>query len=187
QRVDQKTDVEGEVAAGQVPAEAHAHAAICPAEAEERQQRQHEAARDGEAGDDAGQWLFQGAAEQAVDERARQRQQWRQGGEGHDALVHARTSDSSSTSVLTRLRKMATRIPSPTATSAAAIASTMNTAVWPVNACGAPASAHCRANATMLGLAALSSNSTDRKIMMALRRVRTPTVPSANSTALRTR
>src|SRR5690606_3689412 len=104
---------------------------------DERDERQHEAGSDDHAGDDPRQRLLEATTEEPVNHRAGQRQQRRQGGQLDEVdrrVTHARTSASSSTSVLTRLRKMAMRMPRPTATSAAAIASTMKAAPWPCSA-----------------------------------------------------
>src|SRR5690606_6160968 len=154
---------------------------------DERHQGEREASGHGERGHDPGRRLAQPASEQAVDEGAGERQQGRQRHEldGGWALGHPRTSASWSTSVVTRYLKMATRMPRPTATSAAATASTMNTAPCPSSACTPPVTVHWRANATIARLAALSISSMERKTRMALRRVSTPTAPNPKSTALR--
>src|SRR5690606_22560110 len=97
---------------------------------DEADEGEHEADTHGGGGDDPAGRLAQPAAEQADHQGADQRDERRQGDELDEdrRLGHARTSASSSTSVVTRYRKIATRMPRPTATSAAATASTMNTA-----------------------------------------------------------
>ena len=67
-------------------------------------------------------------------------------------------------------------IASPTAASAAATVMTKNT-----NTC--PATPYTCANATNVRFTALSISSTHMKMMIALRRVSTPTTPIVNSTA----
>src|SRR3954466_12649395 len=65
---------------------------------------------------------------------------------------------------------------SPTAASAAATVMTKKT-----NTC--PATPYCWANAMKVRLTALSISSTHMKMMIAFRRVSTPTTPIVNSTA----
>src|SRR6478609_5845417 len=69
-------------------------------------------------------------------------------------------------------------IASPTAASAAATVMTKNT-----NTC--PAAPYTCAKATKERFTALSMSSTHMKMMIALRRVSTPTTPIVNSTALK--
>src|SRR3954464_11901948 len=64
----------------------------------------------------------------------------------------------------------------PTAASAAATVMTKKTNTW-------PATPYTCANATKLRFTALSISSTHMKMMIALRRVSTPTTPITNSTA----
>src|SRR4051812_32901086 len=64
----------------------------------------------------------------------------------------------------------------PTAASAAATVMTKNTNTW-------PATPYVWANATKERFTALSISSTHMKMMIAFRRVSTPTTPIANSTA----
>src|SRR5688572_6327803 len=77
---------------------------------------------------------------------------------------------------VSRCRNIAMMIASPTAASAAATVITKNTNTW-------PATPYACANATNARFTALSISSTHMKMMMALRRVRTPTTPMVNSTA----
>src|SRR5262245_39126925 len=67
---------------------------------------------------------------------------------------------------------------SPTAASAAATAMTKKTITWP------SIEPRLRAKATKLRLTAFRRSSMDMKITIRLRRVSTPTVPIANTTAL---
>ena len=79
-------------------------------------------------------------------------------------------------------RRMATMMPRPTTTSAAATTITKNTVVCP------PMSLELRLRAaTKLRLTALSISSTHISMMSGLRRTSTPTVPMPNSTAASTR
>src|SRR3712207_3788495 len=75
-----------------------------------------------------------------------------------------------------RCRNSAMMIASPTAASAAATVITKNTKTW-------PAAPYTRAKATKDRFTALSISSTHMKMMIAFRRVRTPTTPIVNSTA----
>src|SRR5690606_1556507 len=186
--VDQEPEVDGEAPRAQELGEHEAEAVRLARVGDERDQRQHEAHRQAGCRDHAASGLADAAPERAVDERAGQGDEGRQRDELDGAggrLGHARTSASWSTSVVTRWRKIATRMPRPTATSAAATARTMNTAPCPSSAWPPPVTVHWRAYATMARLAALSISSIERKTRIALRRVTTPTAPRPNSTALR--
>ncbi len=83
----------------------------------------------------------------------------------------------SSTLVDERLRKIATRMPRPTTTSAAATTITKNASTWPSRA---PLTL---AKAMNDRLTALSISSTHMNTTMALRRIRTPATPMPNSRA----
>src|SRR5579884_2928166 len=96
-------------------------------------------------------------------------------------MAYPRRRSTSSTSTVSLARKMFTMIARPITTSAAATTSTKNTSTCPSTP---PRS---RANVTKVRLTALSINSTDMNTISADRRTSTPTVPSANSTALRLR
>src|SRR5215210_5674378 len=69
-------------------------------------------------------------------------------------------------------------IASPTAASAAATVMTNTTNTW-------PAIPYTRERATKVRFTALSISSTHMKMMIAFRRVSTPTTPMVNSTALK--
>ena len=73
------------------------------------------------------------------------------------------------------------RIASPTAASHAATVMTKMPNTWPVM------SARWREKPTKVTFTALSINSMDKRMMMALRRIRTPAAPMRNKTAPRTR
>ncbi len=165
--------------------ERHDHGLTPAGECEEGDEAEHETGADGDGSDDARQRLTQPRAQETVDERAQERQRRRERRPRDDVLGHSRTSARVSTSVLTRRRKIATKMPRPTATSAAATARMMKTAVCPVMPTRVPAAAHWRAYATSARFAALSMSSTERKIMIALRRVSTPTAPMAKTSAER--
>ena len=83
-----------------------------------------------------------------------------------------------STNTVSRSRNRLTMIASPTATSAAATAITKNTNTWPSSEWS------WFPNDTNARFAALSISSTDMKMMMALRRTSTPTMPIVNRIAL---
>src|SRR5579871_2705609 len=72
---------------------------------------------------------------------------------------------------------MATMMPRPTTTSAAATTITKNTTDWP------PMSLSMRANVTKVRLTALSMSSTHMNMTSTLRLISRPTAPMVNSTA----
>ncbi len=80
-----------------------------------------------------------------------------------------------------RRRKMATMMPRPTTTSAAATTRTKNTATWP------PMSSSMRENVTKVRFTALSISSMHMNMTRTLRRISSPTAPMLNSTAASTR
>src|SRR5205807_3657879 len=131
--------------------------------------------RTDEHGEDAG----QAPAASREEDRAR-------GGEEEDQqserlVAHPLSSLSSSTSSTSRVRKMSTRIASPTTASAAATVIDISANSWPSRFCS------WRANVTRVRLAALSISSIEIRITSGLRRTRTPTAPSPKSTALSSR
>src|SRR5262249_12460245 len=128
--------------------------------------------------------LADALAEEEQQDRAEQRQR------GHDpdqveevARAHLPTSSiaeslrrsRSSAVAPRRRRKMATMMPRPTATSAAATASTKNTMTWP------RMSFSWLANDTNVRFTALSMSSTHMNITSTLRRVSRPTAPMVNN------
>lgn len=94
---------------------------------EEKPRPQEEGGEDEPRGQDPGEGLSHPFAEEAEEGEAQQ------GQENRPEKRHAypRSSERSSTAVLSRWRKMATMRPRPTATSAAATAMTMRAATWP--------------------------------------------------------
>src|SRR5207249_42684 len=114
--------------------------------------------------------------EKDVEEHAR-------GGQQHDPAEqrrrgHHRSVTSSSAFVVSRLRNTARMIARPTAASAAATVITKKTITCP------SIEPRLRASATKVRLTAFSMSSIAMKMTMTLRRMSTPVVPIANSTAL---
>src|SRR5207302_1469401 len=105
------------------------------------------------------------------------------GGEEEDQqrerlVAHPLSSLSSSMSSASRVRKMSTRIASPTTASAAATVIDISANSWPSRFCT------WRENVTSVRLAALSISSIEIRITSGLRRTSTPTAPSVNRIAL---
>src|SRR5205814_4464607 len=94
---------------------------------------------------------------------------------------HHRSVTSSSAFVVSRFRKSARMMARPTAASAAATVITKKTITCP------SIEPRLRANATNVRLMAFSMSSIAMKMTMMFRRTSTPTVPIANTTALRPR
>src|SRR5690606_38330725 len=135
--INHEAEVEAQVARAEESSEVDAYACRVSRVGDEGYEGKYERRADSRASQNAWQRLLERATEEAVDDRPLQRQQRSKGHQLHEVdsrVAHACTSDSPSTSVLTRLRKIATRMPSPTATSAAATARMMKPAPWPANA-----------------------------------------------------
>src|SRR5262249_35868314 len=152
--------------------------AVESVEPRDGEQRHDECAADRSGPDDGGR-AGRALADRRVPEEP-------EGGQQHDPAQerfggHHRSVVTSSAFTVARVRKSWRMMASPTAASAAATAITKKTITWPSTVSCA------RANVTNVRFTAFSMSSIDMKTTIRLRRTRTPTTPSAESTADSTR
>src|SRR5581483_7022808 len=137
------------------------------AQAEERPDRAGERDEDARRRDPAGRDARDAVAGEQDEQRPGERREQAEPRAGD----HPRSSESSSTSSVSRLRWIATTRPSPTHTSDAATAITVSAKI-----CPAPFPA-CRANAMRARFPPFSMISSESSTMIGLRRTRTPSAP----------
>src|SRR5207302_4641730 len=172
QVVDQ--DVEGHVEAAALDPGPVGEVARCLAreQGEDEYERSPNNTRTDEHGEDARQAPTAAGKEQRT-------RGWKDEDQQRQRLVaHPLSSLRSSTSSASRVRKMSTKIASPTTASAAATVIDMSANSWPSMFCS------WREKVTSARLAALSMSSIEIRITSGLRRMRTPTVPSVKRMAL---